>query len=145
VVDVLEGGCKVRSDERPCTHVLWFFLSPDDLCIWIESQLRDDVVERERSELLDTNESDVFEVFFATNFEEFVVDLSRTEDDLLDLMRRVDVLVHFGDDVDDAKMISGIIEIFERRKRGTKKTLGTHQLLLLLSDPSNITLLKKKL
>lgn len=128
VVDVLERGVKVGSDEGPSSHVLGLLLCPADLGVGVELELREDVVEGEGSELFHADESDVLEVCLPAGSEELVVDLSAAEDELLDLVWRVEVLVHLWDDMHHSQVVPRVVKVFYWRdtERITEESLWTH-------------------
>jgi len=69
-----------------------FFLAPHDFGVLEALGFGSDLVERERSDLLDTSDGDVLELVLHAVLEQLVVDLARTQDETLDLLGRGDAL-----------------------------------------------------
>src|SRR3954470_23018215 len=79
-----------RFDERPCPHILWFFLAPDELRSfweWFEHFAKS--VFSERIKLLDANDRGILDFPFATILQKIVKDLPGAKDDALHVVDRI--------------------------------------------------------
>ncbi|MND59699.1 hypothetical protein D3C80_509020 [compost metagenome] len=84
-VDMCKNPFQIRIDERPRTHVLRLFLTPDDFCLTEARQLIDERLGREWIELFDAQQVDIVDATLFALFIKIVVDLARAQNHATDL------------------------------------------------------------
>lgn len=87
-----QSGLDSRLDVVPRAHVQWFLLTPDNLGVGVLVSVLLDLLIREGVELLDTRDGDIGDTELLAGLEKGVVDLTRAEDVLGDVLGRGEVL-----------------------------------------------------
>src|SRR5215469_8196112 len=82
-----EKRSQSRFDESPCTHVLRFFLAPDQLRpFWKGLEHFAKPLLSERIKLLDANERCIFDFAFTAIVQQIVIDFAGAKDDALHII-----------------------------------------------------------
>lgn len=85
MVNVLESVPEARLNESPRTGVFVLLLWPSNLCIFVEVKLFDKIAVRERGELFDSDDGDIFPAKLFSFSNQVIVDLTRAKDNLSDV------------------------------------------------------------
>ena len=103
-----------RLYEHPCTRIEWLLLTPHDvLGVWIRIEILLELGPREWIQLLDPCDSGILNALRFSVLDEGSVDLSRAQNNALDLVMRCNRLAVFGfwDDPLEVSILSEVLDV----------------------------------